>query len=152
MRSERRSRAGGSRTEIRIESLAAGGDGVGHLSDGRAVFVPFTAPGDRVRVRVVEARGRFARARVEELLEPGPARAEPACPAFGSCGGCAWQHVAYPAQLEAKRAILADALRRIGGIDPGALEPCVAAPAGYGYRGRTRVHVQAGRRRHPPRA
>src|SRR5215475_13460392 len=145
MRSGRRSRAGGSGAEIRIESLAAGGDGVGHLSDGRAVFVPFTAPGDRVRVRVVEARGRFARARVEELLEPGPARAEPACPAFGSCGGCAWQHVAYPAQLEAKRAILADALRRIGGIDAGALEPCVASPAEYGYRGRTRVLVESGR-------
>src|SRR5262249_45869055 len=90
-------------------------------------------------------RGRFARARIVALLEPGPARAEPVCPAFGSCGGCAWQHVAYPAQLEAKRAILADALRRIGGIDAGALGPCVPSPAAYGYRGRPRVHVEGGR-------
>src|SRR5262249_30054944 len=90
-------------------------------------------------------RGRFARARIVALLERGRARAEPVCPAFGSCGGCAWQHVAYPAQLEAKRAILADALRRIGGIDAGALGPCVPSPAEYGYRGRTRVHVEGGR-------
>ena len=140
-----RSRPAGARAELRIESLAAGGDGVGHLPDGRVLFVPFTAPGDRVRVRLVEERGRFARARVEELLEPGPSRTQPACSVFGSCGGCAWQHIAYPAQLEAKRAILADALRRIGGIEPGALEPCVPSPAEYAYRGRTRVHVEAGR-------
>jgi 23S rRNA (uracil1939-C5)-methyltransferase len=158
--------------ELRIESLAAGGDGVGRLPDGRVVFVPFSAPGDRVRVRLVESRGRFARGRVEELLEAGPDRVEPVCPVFGSCGGCAWQHVAYPAQLEAKRAILADALRRIGGFaeepttpqgfrsawpsSTGAPSRCAAAsrpgpppivpsPAPYAYRGRTRVLVEAGR-------
>jgi 23S rRNA (uracil1939-C5)-methyltransferase len=130
--------------ELRIESLAAGGDGVARLPDGRVVFVPYSAPGDRVRARVVESRARFARARVEALLEPGPARVEPACPAFGACGGCAWQHVGYAAQLEAKRAILVEALRRIGGLEA-EVAPVLSSPSAYGYRGRTRVRIEGGR-------
>jgi 23S rRNA (uracil1939-C5)-methyltransferase len=130
--------------ELRIDSLAAGGDGVGRLPDGRIAFVPYSAPGDRVRVRVVESRARFARARVEALLEAGPARVDPVCPAFGSCGGCAWQHVDYAAQLEAKRAILVEALRRIGGLEA-EVAPVLPSPAAYGYRGRTRIRVERGR-------
>jgi 23S rRNA (uracil1939-C5)-methyltransferase len=131
--------------ELRIDELAAGGDGVGRAPDGRVVFVPFTAPGDRVRVQLTQTRPRFARARVETLLEPGPARTDPVCPVFGSCGGCAWQHVAYPAQLAAKARILEDALRRIGKLSlPGELtvEP---SPSAYGYRSRARVLVEGGR-------
>jgi 23S rRNA (uracil1939-C5)-methyltransferase len=131
--------------ELRIDSLAAGGDGVGRAPDGRVVFVPGTAPGDRVRVRIVDQRARHARGRVVELVAPGPARTDPVCAVFGACGGCTWQHVAYPAQLEAKAAILRDALERIGKLPvPGELrvEP---SPAPYAYRGRARVLVAGGR-------
>ncbi|HEY8152713.1 MAG TPA: TRAM domain-containing protein [Myxococcota bacterium] len=131
--------------ELRIDELAAGGDGVGRGPDGRVVFVPFTAPGDFVRVRVTESRARFARARVEALLEPGPQRCDPVCPVFGSCGGCAWQHVAYPAQLAAKARILEDALRRLGRLEPPGSVEVMASPSAYGYRSRARVLVQAGR-------
>ena len=131
--------------EVRIDSLAAGGDGVARAPDGRVLFVPFTAPGDRVRVRLIETRARFARGRVDALLEPGPARVDPVCPAFGSCGGCAWQHVAHEVQLEAKRRILEDALRRIGGIAFTSEIEVVASPSPYGYRSRTRV-VRSGDR------
>src|SRR5690606_28138875 len=122
--------------ELTIEALAAGGDGVGRAPDGRVVFVPFAAPGDRLRVRLVEARARFARGAIEALLAPGPARVAPPCPVFGVCGGCAWQHVDYPAQVEAKRAIVRDALARLGGLE--ALPPLAftPSPAPYGYRGR----------------
>lgn len=131
--------------ELHIDSLAAGGDGVGRGPDGRVVFVPGTAPGDRVRVRIERARARFARGRVDALLEPAPTRVEPPCPAFGRCGGCAWQHLDYPAQLEAKRRILSDALVRIGGISLAEPPPLTPSPEPYGYRLRTRLQVEGGR-------
>jgi len=129
---------------LRIRTLAAGGDGVGRDADGRVVFVPFTAPGDRVRVRIERARRRHAHGSVMKILEPGPGRVEPSCPVFGSCGGCSWQHLDYAVQLEAKAGIVRDALTRIGGFALPA--PTIhASPGAYGYRGRTRVHVEAGR-------
>jgi 23S rRNA (uracil1939-C5)-methyltransferase len=131
--------------EITVERLAAGGDGVGRAPDGRATFVPFAAPGDRLRVRITEARRRFLRASVLEIIAPGPARVEPVCPVFGCCGGCYWQHLRYPAQLEAKQGILRDALTRIGKLAsvPERIE-MRGSPAAYGYRSRARVLVEEG--------
>lgn len=131
--------------ELRIDSLAAGGDGVGRAEDGRVVFVPFTAPGDRVRVRVSDCRARYLRARVEALLSPGPDRVDPVCPVFGSCGGCSWQHVRYPAQLDAKVRIVEDALARIGGLAFHGEVERVASPDAYGTRSRARVVRRDGR-------
>jgi 23S rRNA (uracil1939-C5)-methyltransferase len=134
---------GAATLEVTIESLAAGGDGVGHDASGRVVFVPFAAPGDRLRVQVVEEQGSFARGEIDAVLAPGEARVTPRCPVFGSCGGCAWQHVDYAAQLEAKRAMLREALERIGGIEAPPIE-FVASPQPYGYRGRARVLAEGG--------
>lgn len=128
--------------EVAIESLAAGGEGVAHDSNGRVVFVPLAAPGDRARVTVTEAHTRFARGEIDQVLAPGPARVAPPCPVFGVCGGCAWQHVDYAAQVEAKRVILRDALARIGGVAP-RIE-FVASPQPYGYRSRARVLAAGG--------
>ena len=130
--------------EVAIESLAAGGEGVAHDANGRVVFVALAAPGDRLRVRVVEQHARFARAEIEAVLEAGPTRVEAPCPVFGVCGGCTWQHVDYAAQVEAKRAILRDALARIGGLATPEIA-FVASPQPYGYRGRARVLAQGGR-------
>jgi 23S rRNA (uracil1939-C5)-methyltransferase len=129
---------------VTIERLAAGGDGIGHLSDGRVVFVPMTAPGDTARVVVTELRARHARAELVELLDASPARVEPRCDVFGECGGCAWQHLEYAAQLEAKQGIVADALRRIGRLEWSTPIEISASPRAYRYRGRTRVQVEAG--------
>jgi 23S rRNA (uracil1939-C5)-methyltransferase len=128
-----------------VDRLASGGDGVGRAPDGRVTFVPFSAPGDRLRVRTTEARRRYLRASVIEMIAPGPSRAEPVCPVFGRCGGCSWQHLRYRAQLEAKRGILRDALTRIGKLAaaPEHIE-MRASPADYGYRGRARVLVEEG--------
>ena len=133
--------------ELEIEELAAGGDGVGHASDGRVVFVPFTAPGDRVRVRITDLRSSYSRGVVEALLGSGPQRVDPVCAVFGSCGGCTWQHVDYAAQLDAKRMIAFAALQRIGGF---ALPDHIALPitpsrSPYRYRTRSRVVVSAGK-------
>jgi len=128
----------GEEIELRIDALAAGGDGVGRAPDGRVVFVPLTAPGDRVRARVVRARPRFAHAEPEALVETGE-RVEPRCPVFGRCGGCAWQHLPYATQCEAKGRIVEDALRRIAHLEPPAPVAVVPSPQAYGYRSRARV-------------
>ncbi len=110
------------------------------------MFVPFTAPGDRVRVRITDRRSSYARGVVEQLLEPGSDRTDPICAVFGSCGGCAWQHVEYAAQLEAKREIARAALQRIGRFalpDDLAL-PITPSSSPYHYRTRSRVMVSAG--------
>ncbi|HZO19405.1 MAG TPA: TRAM domain-containing protein [Gemmatimonadaceae bacterium] len=100
--------------EVTIESIAAGGDGVGRV-DGRVVFVPRSAPGD-VGVLEMPATGRFARAEFRELRTPSPLRVQPSCMHYvvDRCGGCQLQHLAYDAQLEAKGRIVRDAMQRIG--------------------------------------
>ena len=80
--------------EVAIERLAYGGDGVGHLADGRAVFVPLTVPGDTVRIHLTHTAERFARGELEEVLSPSKNRVKPTCPNLAS-GGCPWQHIAY---------------------------------------------------------
>jgi 23S rRNA (uracil1939-C5)-methyltransferase len=131
--------------ELSIVALAAGGDGLGHAPDGRVVFVPFTAPGDRVRVAVKERRARWLRGEVLELLEPGPGRTDPLCAVFGVCGGCDWQHLAYETQLEAKRTILRDAIERIARLPVPEGFAFLGSPRPYAYRSRARVASERGR-------
>jgi 23S rRNA (uracil1939-C5)-methyltransferase len=106
---------------VTIAGIAAGGDGVGRLADGRAVFVPRTAPGDRVRLKdgSLKLQRRYGRAVVGDIESSGAARVTPPCPHYAQdhCGGCQLQHLAYDAQLAAKRAIVGEALRRIGKLD-----------------------------------
>jgi 23S rRNA (uracil1939-C5)-methyltransferase len=120
---------------VLIESVAAGGDGVGRLADGLIVFVPRTAPGDRVTLAWIRRRRRHAHAAVARVVAPGPDRVEPRCAHFARdrCGGCQWQHLSAEAQAAAKRRVVGDALRRIGGLaieDP----PLVPSPRAFGYR------------------
>src|SRR5690348_16747555 len=99
--------------ELSVQSIAAGGDGVGR-SEGLVVFVPRTAPGDVARVRIQVAK-RFARGRLEALIAPSKQRVEPPCKHYreDDCGGCQLQHLAYDAQLDAKQGIVHDAITRI---------------------------------------
>jgi 23S rRNA (uracil1939-C5)-methyltransferase len=103
---------------VTITRIAVGGEGVGRLSDGRVVFVPRTAPGDRIRLREgsLQRHRNFARAEVGAIVESGAGRVAPPCPHYvhDHCGGCQLQHLAYDEQLKAKRAIVGDTLRRIG--------------------------------------
>lgn len=125
--------------KLRITSLAAGGDGLGRLDDGRVVFVEGGVPGDLVELADLRLGKRMAKARIGRVLEASPDRVQPRCPHFGSCGGCAWQHVRYEAQLEAKRAIVRDALERIGGLGPGLEVEILGSPDPYNYRARARL-------------
>jgi 23S rRNA (uracil1939-C5)-methyltransferase len=134
----------GGLTRVRIVSLAAGGDGVGRLPDGRAVFVPRTAPGDLVEPGPLHEHRNWARAESATMLEPGPDRVAPRCLHYDGdrCGGCQWQHVSAPAQLRARAAIVGEALRRLGGRDTPdpEVEP---APADWGYRHKLTLHADA---------
>ncbi len=91
----------GQSLSVTIDDLAFGGEGVGRV-DGYVVFVRGGIPGDRLRVRLEQARSRFGRGIIEEIEEPSPYRVEAPCPYFGRCGGCKLQHVDYQAQLRFK--------------------------------------------------
>ncbi|HEU0012725.1 MAG TPA: TRAM domain-containing protein [Longimicrobium sp.] len=123
------------RAQVRIDSIAAGGEGVGRLDDGRVVFVHRTAPGDRAEVELAERRDRWARGRLLRVLEPSPERREAPCRFYARCGGCTLEHLPYDAQLRAKSRIVADALARIGGIEVEAPE-VVPSPGEFRYRNR----------------
>ena len=123
----------GDTLELVVDDLAFGGDGVGR-TDGYVMFVRGGLPGDRLRVRVTEARGRYGRGVIEAVVTPSPDRVEAPCPYFGRCGGCRLQHLTYPAQLAFKAKQVHDCLTRLGGLPPFELRPIVPAPEPYGYR------------------
>jgi len=129
--------------ELQITDIAFGGAGVAR-KDGKVYFVPFTAPGDTVRAVLHKEHKRFTEARVAEILTPSPHRVEPKCVYFGRCGGCAYQHIAYPEQLALKQRQVGETLRRVGKLGEFPMQPIVAAPLPYGYRNRIRVHVDGG--------
>ena len=131
--------------ELDVLALTNGPDAIARDA-GRAVFVAGAAPGDRVRARILEDRGTFARAVVVDRLVSGPHYRVPPCPWVTACGGCPWQHVAYPAQLAAKQANVRETLFRLAGVRPRRELPIIASPAEWQYRHRVRLHVdRAGR-------
>lgn len=124
--------------EVSISTLTYGGEAMGRLPDGRAVFVPFGLPGERVRVKLTEEKKNFARGEIVEVLDPSPDRIAARCRHFGVCGGCHYQSLPYEKQLQAKTDILIDQLKRIGKIENPPVGPMVACPNPWNYRN----HVQ----------
>jgi len=148
--------------DIQLDKLTYGGDTMGRLNDGRAVFVPYGLPGEKVRIHLVHEKKNFARAELLEVLEPSPQRIKPKCkhffsplhdtegvgegPGEGFCGGCHYQHLPYEAQLEAKTEILLDQLQRIGKIENPPVQPMVACPNPWNYRNHVQFHLTKGGR------
>ncbi len=97
---------------LEITDLSRGGAGVARDPDGRVVFVPYSAPGDQLRVRVLEGEKRYAQGELLEILRPSAIRQATPCPAFGRCGGCQWQHIPYEIQWRTKAAGVRHALQR----------------------------------------
>lgn len=126
--------------DVEIEKLVFGGEGFArHL--GRALFVPFTAPGERVRVRITRVDRSWARGVVEAISTASSSRRSAPCGYFGRCGGCQLQHLEYPAQLETKAEFVREALRRIGKIEwESGIE--VLAAAELGYRSRAELQIE----------
>jgi 23S rRNA (uracil1939-C5)-methyltransferase len=129
--------------DIVLDTLVFGGDALGRLPDGRAVFVPCALPGEKARVRIVEEKAHHARAELVEVLQASPQRITPRCSHFGECGGCHYQHMAYENQLASKAAILKDQLKRIGGLDNIPMQTVIASPSEWNYRNTIQFHLAA---------
>ncbi len=123
--------------ELTIDKLVAGGDGLA-FRDGKAVFVPFALPGERVKARIVEERKDFSRASLVKVIEASEHRLVAPCPIYGECGGCNLMHLAYQRQIEAKSAIISESLRRNAHIDYGVVPTVASIP--FAYRNRVQLH------------
>jgi 23S rRNA (uracil1939-C5)-methyltransferase len=121
--------------ELHLTAMAHGGSALGRHKE-RVIFVPYAIPGERVRVELVEARTRWGRGHLLEILEPSPHRVEPPCPYFGpgKCGGCHFQHIAYEAQAEYKREVVVDQLARLGGLRDANVQEIIGAEEPWAYR------------------
>ena len=131
---------------LTIEKLIYGGDGLSHLladdhGRGKAVFVPFVLAGENIEATVTEQKPGFARARADSIVEASRHRIQPGCPYFARCGGCHYQHASYDHQLESKKEILRETLRRMAKLElPFDIEVHPSPP--WNYRNRSRLQVR----------
>ncbi len=128
--------------ELELDDMAFGGEALGH-ADGQVVFVPYAIPGERVRVAVERPKKGYARTRLLEVLHAAPERRPPPCTYFGACGGCQWQHVAYPAQLAYKQHVVVEQLRRLGGFEDAEryVRPTLGMVSPWEYRNQARFSL-----------
>ncbi len=133
--------------ELEVSTLTNLGLGLGRVPvDGGnwVVMLPFTLPGETVRARVYRNHANYSEADLIEVLKPSPERVAARCPLFGRCGGCQYQHLAYPAQLEWKRRQVAELLEHMAGLEfP--VEPVIGSPREFGYRSKITPHFAAPR-------
>jgi 23S rRNA (uracil1939-C5)-methyltransferase len=126
--------------KLLIEKAVYGGSGLAR-ANGKAVFVPFTLPGETVEAEIIADKGGFAMAELQSVVDPSPSRAQPPCRYFGQCGGCHYQHAIYEAQVEMKHTILRETLERARIREIPDIRIISAEP--LGYRNRIRLHVEA---------
>jgi 23S rRNA (uracil1939-C5)-methyltransferase len=129
--------------KLQIEKAVYGGAGLAHQTEGadegKTVFVPFTLPGEVIEARVLEQKKTFGEASLIKVLKASKNRIQPTCAHFGECGGCQYQHAAYPAQLSMKSAILLETLQRAGLTALPTITTHTGEP--WGYRNRTRFRI-----------
>jgi 23S rRNA (uracil1939-C5)-methyltransferase len=131
---------------LTIEKLIYGGDGLARLpadsrGNGKAVFVPFVLAGEKIEAAITEEKSSFARAQETAILQPSPHRTPPPCPHFTRCGGCHYQHAAYEHQLDIKKEILRENLRRIAKLELQFEIQTHPSPP-WNYRNRSRLQVR----------
>lgn len=130
--------------EIEIYDLSRSGPGVGKDPEGRIVFVPFTTPGDIVRVAITGEEKRYLEGEVISFVKKSPNRVEPKCSAFSICGGCDWQHVPYAQQWSTKLKGLSHSLLRVGAITDSIPWEELPADQIWGYRNRIQIRGRSG--------
>ena len=122
-----------------IDGITHNGEGVARI-DGKATFVPFAIPGETVEVEITEEKRKFRRARLIEIKDSSEDRVTPDCPHYYECGGCAYQHVSYPKQLELKQRVVQENINRIGKIDI-QVNPIIGMEDPWRYRNKVSWHV-----------
>ena len=125
---------------VKFEKFVFGGDCLGRLPDGRAVFVPFVLPGESAEIKITESKERFARGQIVNLLESSPDRIEAPCPYFTICGGCHYQHIGYTQQLDLKKELVKDQLERIGKLTNLPEFSITPSSLPFGYRNQVQFH------------
>ena len=123
-----------------ITAMSSDGNGIAKI-DGMVVFVPYTAVGDQLQVRIAKVQKNFAFGIIDKLLQPSPDRVEDRCPVYKKCGGCAFRHISYEAELRHKAQFVEDNLRRIGGLEPKML-PITPSPLQQGYRNKAQYPIR----------
>lgn len=131
--------------ELEVTTLTNLGVGLGRVElpaeAGKwVVMVPFTLPGERVRARVFRNHRNYSEADLVEVLRPAAERVAPRCPLFGRCGGCQYQHLDYPAQLEWKRRQVAELLEHMAGVAGFPVAPVTPSPRAFHYRSKITPH------------
>lgn len=129
---------------IELNEMVHGGQALGRHA-GRAIFIPYTIPGEQIEARITDDRGRYAFAQGVRLLRGAPERVPPVCPHFGPgrCGGCHFQHIDYDAQPGFKRDVVIDQMTRIGGFRHVTVHPTIPSPDPWAYRVHATFHVDA---------
>ena len=133
----------GDEIELAIDTVAFGGAGVGRYGK-MVVFIPFTADGDMVSVKITAVKKRFATAELQCIHSPSPFRITPRCAAYTRCGACSYQHITYEHQVVLKNGQVRDALKRIGRFHNIPMEDTIPSPQAYKYRGKADFHVAEG--------
>ncbi len=127
--------------EVTPTVFVYGGETLARLPDGRAVFIPYALPDERIRIRLIEEKERYARAELLEVLSASPARIEPRCVHFSHCGGCHYQHIPYQEQLIIKQSILKNQLERVGKLLDPPLSSMIPSPTAWNYRNHIQLHI-----------
>ncbi|MBO8158461.1 23S rRNA (uracil(1939)-C(5))-methyltransferase RlmD [Thermosyntropha sp.] len=126
-----------------IEGITHKGEGVGRIN-GKAVFIPYALPGEKVEIEIVKEKRKFAYARILNILKPSSYRTEPSCSHYYQCGGCHLQHTVYEEQLRIKQRIVEDATARIGKLDV-EINGVIGADYPWQYRNKVTWHVKEGK-------
>ena len=130
----------GSEVEVEIEGAAFKGKGIGKIN-GMAVFVPNTAPGDRVKTRIIKKKKSYCEGKLLEVLSAGDKRIEPKCQHARNCGGCSWQHVSYEDQLTFKQEQVRDHMHRIGGLTHLEVNDIIGCDSPFYYRNKMEYSI-----------
>lgn len=131
--------------KLTFQDMAYRGEALGR-HDGQVVFAIQGIPQEEAIVEVLRWKRRYLVGEVVEVVAPSPHRVVPPCPYFGRCGGCQWQHIEYSFQLELKRRVVAEQLRRIGGFQDPQILPTIPCDSPWHYRNHARFSVdQEGR-------